>query len=443
MKKIIAVILALALLCAVCGTLAEEPQFATFGDAVAAAGEEPVSGGTDEYMTVIVEKDGKFFRVVTMLDDEAKELDAAVLEAADVEAAFAAFDEYVRTLPVSYTEELTAPPKDQAELDALAGKTIADLEAAGYEYYSSGTGSAEDEIVFTMDSGLYAYDFIVDANFDEYLKLEEKDDFDGLKVLSGKFAGPSIFATELNYHADGTVEAAADDEDEDDEDEDGEAGLEELFGLMGSSDSANVHGLSEPVPDDVDGVPSLMGELIGIMTEEDDEDDGLPGYEYTGRDAVEGAIADALADDEFAEMYLTTEESVAIPCPIIFKTEMADDSHAKVYGNFWVMNYVLEGQTLKCISGGEAPGIITLEKEDDEWIITSMEQAGDGEQYAKDIEAFAAGDADLLAQYQESSDLQSETGKVVRAKFILDYVKDNGLDVTAYQDEGWDPVPLK
>ena len=71
MKKIIAVILALALLCTVCGTLAEEPQFATFGDAVAAAGEEPVSGGTDEYMTVIVEKDGKFFRVVTMLDDEA------------------------------------------------------------------------------------------------------------------------------------------------------------------------------------------------------------------------------------------------------------------------------------------------------------------------------------------------------------------------------------
>ena len=36
MKKIIAVILALVLLCAVCGTLAEEPQFATFGDAVAA-----------------------------------------------------------------------------------------------------------------------------------------------------------------------------------------------------------------------------------------------------------------------------------------------------------------------------------------------------------------------------------------------------------------------
>ena len=29
-----------------------------------------------------------------------------------------------------------------------------------------------------------------------------------------------------------------------------------------------------------------------------------------------------------------------------------------------------------------------------------------------------------------------------RAKVLADYVKANGLDVTKYQDEGWDPVEL-
>ena len=39
----------------------------------------------------------------------------------------------------SYSEEFTAAPMEQAELDALAGKTIGDLEEAGYEYAEFGS----------------------------------------------------------------------------------------------------------------------------------------------------------------------------------------------------------------------------------------------------------------------------------------------------------------
>ena len=84
MKKIIATILALTLLCAACAALAEgETRYANFGEALDAAGEDAVVGGGEDYLAVIVEKDGKYIRVVTKLDDKAMEMDEAAMEAED------------------------------------------------------------------------------------------------------------------------------------------------------------------------------------------------------------------------------------------------------------------------------------------------------------------------------------------------------------------------
>ena len=83
------------------------------------------------------------------------------------------------------------------------------------------------------------------------------------------------------------------------------------------------------------------------------EGEKLPAYSYTGEDPVEGAIAEFLATDERVEMYLTEPGFVSIPCPMLYKTEMTDDTHAKVYGTFWILNYVKKGNVLENISGGE------------------------------------------------------------------------------------------
>ena len=173
------------------------------------------------------------------------------------------------------------------------------------------------------------------------------------------------------------------------------------------------------------------------------EGEKLPAYSYTGEDPVEGAIAEFLATDERVEMYLTEPGFVSIPCPMLYKTEMIDDTHAKVYGTFWILNYVKKGNVLENISGGEYPAIITLEKTDDKWKVTSMEEAGDGEDYAADIRRFADGDQELEDQYFAGADLSTEANQVVRTRFIKAYVEANGLDVTAYKDSGWDPVELK
>ena len=173
------------------------------------------------------------------------------------------------------------------------------------------------------------------------------------------------------------------------------------------------------------------------------EGEQLPAYNYTGEDPVEGAIAEFLATDERVELYLTEPGFVSIPCPILYKTEMTDDTHAKVYGTFWILNYVKKGDVLENISGGEYPAIIMLEKTDDKWKVTSMEEAGNGEDYAADIRRFADGDQKLEDQYFAGADLSTEANQAVRTRFIKAYVEANDLDVTAYKDSGWDPVELK
>ena len=110
------------------------------------------------------------------------------------------------------------------------------------------------------------------------------------------------------------------------------------------------------------------GFISGFVSGTQDETNAeqLPVYSYTGDDPIEGAIANALARDERAEMYKTEPGYVTIPCAIIFRTELTDDTHAKVYGDFWILNYVKRGNVLENISGGEYPGIIMLEKDGDQ-----------------------------------------------------------------------------
>ena len=178
-----------------------------------------------------------------------------------------------------------------------------------------------------------------------------------------------------------------------------------------------------------------LGEVYFERTE-------LPAYRYTGEDPIEGAIAEMLAGSEHAGLYKTEPGYVTIPCPVILKTEMTDETHAKVYGDFWTLNYVKRGTVLKNISGGEEPAVILLEKTEDGWRVVSMETAGDGEDYVKDIERFADGDKELEAKYFAAADLQAEPQKEIRTRLIREYAEANSLAVTAYQDYGWEEVPI-
>ncbi len=181
----------------------ETPQFGTVGEAIDADGSIGMYGTYGEYYAVIVEADGKIYRAVAEMDEKAGELLDAIFEAEDSAAADAAYREYVNTLPIQYVEEITAMPMSQEELDALAGKTIGELEADGFEEKSS-CGSPYDDVVFTMAKGMYAYDFTVAESYEAYVKEQESQaDFSAFTVKSGTLAGVSNNILDLDYQADG------------------------------------------------------------------------------------------------------------------------------------------------------------------------------------------------------------------------------------------------
>lgn len=212
MKKMLALVLSMMMLFAAFGALAEalEPMYATVGDALAAAGENPIAGGEDDYYAVVTEQDGKYYRSVAETDDTYQELQEATWEAEidQMEAAFAAVDEYVKTLPIAYSEAFTAVPMAQADMDALVGKTIGELREAGYEESESGTEG--DDIVYVMRGGLFDYSFVVDADFDAYEKAMEDGSDGDFVVKSVDFHGITREACFKRFNTDGTIEELAD-----------------------------------------------------------------------------------------------------------------------------------------------------------------------------------------------------------------------------------------
>ena len=111
-----------------------------------------------------------------------------------------------------------------------------------------------------------------------------------------------------------------------------------------------------------------------------------------------------------------------------------------MWGDYWVFNYKVAGDTLKCVSGGNHPGKMLIKKNDNgEYQVVSFEQVEDGHgnlESAKRIfgeyyDAFHAANSD--ENYREKA----------RAASIADYVKANKLPVKFYQDYGWPAKEIK
>ena len=184
--------------------------------------------------------------------------------------------------------------------------------------------------------------------------------------------------------------------------------------------------------------PEAAADATEETTDQTDPVDGAS-YGYTGTDPVEAAVYQYMAET-VASQYDPPEGAVSIPIvQIIEKDVDSDDGEAEVKGDFWIFNYVIEGDTLKMVSGGNHPGKMELIQVGSGYSVKEMETVADGgsfESSAKDI---------FEEQYDQFIKINSDADarEALRAQTIADYVKANGLEVTKYQDEGWDPVNLK
>lgn len=168
-----------------------------------------------------------------------------------------------------------------------------------------------------------------------------------------------------------------------------------------------------------------------------DRAQALPAFRYTGEDPCGEAVCLYLRDT-FAADYDPAD--VMIPSIDILEEDLSDPEDCKVWGNFWIMNYSLEGSTLMMESGGQYPGLMHLKKTDDGYEVTSMDLVKDGSEYSTSVEEIFGAREGLADRFRTSC--ESENQEEARAALLRMYVQDTGLEVTAYQDYGWDPVPL-
>ena len=197
--------------------------FATFADAVKATGGEYIIDSKG-YAGAVIEKDGHLFRAVAFFDERAEELYAAYSDAwqredgSTPDAEALALSEHIMTMPVQYTEELTAKPLTQEELDAMAGKTIGEVMAEPWEMqmcnYPEDAEVGKD-VVFPMVKGYFNYELVINEPFEVYQERRAADQYDpvtemslqnylDLTVQSVKYTGVSNRASDRRYQADGT-----------------------------------------------------------------------------------------------------------------------------------------------------------------------------------------------------------------------------------------------
>ena len=104
-----------------------------------------------------------------------------------------------------------------------------------------------------------------------------------------------------------------------------------------------------------------------------------------------------------------------------------------VWGDFWVFNYNQVGDTLKCVSGGNHPGLMHIRQTQKGFKVTAFDQVEDGSRYLPTAKKIFG------EKYNTFHAINSDEQKreKLRAEVLSDYVKKHKLTVSLYQDYGW------
>ena len=318
MKKILLMMLALAMLTSVAfaeefSAVPESPEesiaapFATIGEAMHAEGYTGIGGGDDEHYIVVVEAEGKYIRLVADTDEEAKKLGEATQEYVDadsLEAAFEAYNAYIETLPIAYAEEITAQPIPQEELDRLTGKTLLEVEEAGYESSSSEMGE-DDAAIYTVSSGLYNYNLLLNETYTEYMEHNDNGYIGDLTVKSASLAGLSHYAADLLYRADGTYD------EENDPWSEYTAIMDKITdALTSESPEEAVQALAEAMPEKAEEI-RMLADVFSALSGQDED----TGMDTDAADQTDDAFYIApISDELFARIYgKSFKENCTVP----------------------------------------------------------------------------------------------------------------------------------
>ena len=129
---------------------------------------------------------------------------------------------------------------------------------------------------------------------------------------------------------------------------------------------------------------------------------------------------------------------LCIPVLMMVSTKEESEDQARVWGDFWVFNYNLAGDTLKTVSGGNHSGLMTVQKQGDKLTVTSFEQTEDGAGNEASAKRIFGKHFDIYQNMHSNENVR----EAVRKEQLKEYVRQHNLNVHYYQDYGWPAVEL-
>ena len=160
---------------------------------------------------------------------------------------------------------------------------------------------------------------------------------------------------------------------------------------------------------------------------------------------VEEVVSDAELCNMAVEDYLVNvigknyaEADYCIPSLFIVSTDDGNKDDVLVWGDFWVFNYDVVGDTLKTISGGSHPGLMHLKKTDRGFEVTDFEVVEDGAGNLESAKRIFGDNFDAFSEINSNQEKRED----IRLHFLADYVKKHNLPVKMVQDYGWPAVAL-
>ena len=132
------------------------------------------------------------------------------------------------------------------------------------------------------------------------------------------------------------------------------------------------------------------------------------------------------------------QSDVCIPYAYVVSTEESNPDEMLVWGDFWVFNYELVGDTLKTASGGSHPGLMHVKKTENGFEVTGFDVVEDGAGNMASAKQIFGDKFDAF--WELNSNQEKREG--MRLHYTADYVKKHNLSAKVLQDFGWSAVEL-
>ncbi len=150
--------------------------------------------------------------------------------------------------------------------------------------------------------------------------------------------------------------------------------------------------------------------------------------------AMRGAISDYLVK-EIGSQY--SQGELCIPVLMIVAEEDCETEIAFVWGDFWVFNYRIAGDTLKTVSGGNHAGRMTI-SQDNTMYVSAFLQTEDGAGNEASAKRIFGNHYDVYQNMHSNENVR----EAVRKEQLKEYIRQHNLNIRYYQDNGWKAVEI-